>query len=361
MWNWSNAKEPFDLKLMVLRLMKNIWIPIIAALLGAAIIGGGYYLKNVVWGGETRYELTQTYYVEYGTDPQTGNEYTYINDASWNNWVKTDWFTDRIWEIALKAGMKPEAYGITKQELPGFLTADLPTDLRVPTATVETPDKELTAILGEALEQTFFAFGEEQKEIDAIRLVDETEVSVAERDIRTLRACILGAVLALFFTLLIMLLWFIADDSVRIPETFAFRYGIPMLGAVTEGKDGKKLTVETAENINYVFRDALQSEGQIAVTAVESETDLAAVAALLPEAEYVCIPGILQVPEAAEKLREAKGILLLVQAGAGNGKTVEQVLHNLKVQDCVVTGALLTDADERLLQAYRRPGYRRKR
>lgn len=361
MWNWNTAREPFDLKLLVLRLIQKIWIPVIAALLGAAIIGGGYYLKQTFWSGEPQYQLTESYYVEYGTDPRAGNEYTYINHVTWDTWVKTDWFTDRIWEKALEAGLKPESYGIEKSDLPGFLAADLPSDLRMPVAMVTTSDRELTEILGAALEQVFVAFGEEQKEIDSIRMVDKTDAAVTGRDVRTLRACILGAALAVFFTLLVMLLRFIMDDGIYIPETFTWRYGIPMLGAVTEDGEKLKLTGETAENVSYILRDAIKKQGRIGVTAVEPDTDLAAVAKLLPGETYVCIPGILQVPEAAEKLREADGILLLVQAGVQNGKAIEHVLHDLKLQDCTVSGALLVYADERLLSAYRGRGYRRKK
>lgn len=352
MWEWNYAKEPFDLKLMILRLLKKIWIPALAALLGAAVVGGGYYVQKVVLGGPDQYEVTSTFYVEYGTDPQTGNQYTYINDASWKSWVLTDWFTDKIWEEALAAGMDPERFQIEKTDLPGFLTAALPTDLRMPTGTVRTPDADLTAALGNALEQAFIAFAGEQKEIDNIKVVDTAPVTVWDRDVRTLRACILGAVLFAFFTLLYMFVRFCTEDSIHIPETFTFRYGIPMLGAVTGSGPDMELTAGTAENITYVFRD----KKKIAVTAVEPEADLQAAAHILPEASYVCVPGTKQEPEGAAELRDADGILLLVKAGARNGKAIEHMLHYLKIQDCWVDGALLYGADKRLLAAYCLPG-----
>lgn len=354
MWEWNYGKEPFDMKLMVLRLLKNIWIPIIAALLGAAIVGGGYYLVRDVFGAPDEYEVTSSYYVEYGTDPQTGNEYTYTNAASWNNWIATDWFVDRIWDEATGSGLQPEDYGITKQDLPAFLSADLPTDLRMPTSMVTTTNAELTEILAAAVEKVFVSFADEQKEIDAIRVVDTTDVYLVDRDIRTFRACVLGAVLAVFFTLVIMLLYFILDDGIYLPETFSYRYGIPALGAVCGYGEDLQLIGGTKENVAYRVKNC----GTVALTSVEEETDLKAVATLLEGKEYVCIPSILQVPEAGEKLREMDGILLLVQAGERNGKKIEHVLHELKVQDCKLIGVLLTDADERLIKAYRMTGYR---
>lgn len=361
MWEWNYAKEPFDMKLLVLRLVKNIRIPVIAALLGAAIIGGGYFLIGTLFGGPDMYEATSTYYVEYATDPQNGNEYTYINYASWDTWIKSDYFVDMIWSEALESGLDAEKCGIEKQDLPSFLAADLPSDLRMPTSTVKTENEELTGILVSAVEKSFLTFANAQKEIDAIKVVDTTQVSLVDKDIRTLRACILGAVLSVFFTLVIMLLSFIADDGVYLPQTFACRYGIPALGAVTGYGEDLKLQKGTMENIGYRFSNCKT----IAVTSVEEETDLRAVASLLAkqqetDKEYICIPAILQVPEAGEILRETDGILLLVKAGACNGKQIEKTLHQLKIQDCKVEGVLLTDADEKLINAYERTGYRGK-
>jgi len=354
MWEWNYAKEPFDMKLLVLRFLKKIWIPVIAALLGAAIIGGGYFLVYDVFGGPTEYEVTSSYYVEYGTDPQTGNEYTYINYASWDSWVRTDWFVDRIWEEAVKEGLDAEKYGISKQDLPAFLSADLPSDLRVPESTVRTTDPELTAALAPAVEKAFVLFAEEQKEIDDIRVVDTSDVSVAFRDIRTFRACVLGAALALFFTVVIMLVCFIMDDGIYLPKVFSCRYQIPALGAVCGFGEEMHLTKGTAENVAYRARDCQK----VGITAVEEDTDLKAVAGLLGEKNFICIPSILQVPEAGGKLREMDKVLLLVRAGVCNGKMIEKALHELAVQDVKVEGVLLSEADEGLIRAYELTGYR---
>lgn len=359
MWEWKYAREPFDMKLLLIRLMQNIWIPIIAALLGAAIIGGGYFLAEDVFGGPDTYEVTSTYYVEYGKDPETGNDYTYINYASWDNWVKTDYFTENIWNAALEEGLEPEKFGIEKGDLKGFLSADLPSDLRMPTSTVKTKEAELTGILAKAVEKAFVLFGEEQREIDKLRVVDTTEVSLTDKDIRTLRACILGGVLAVFFALTGMLLYFIADDGIYLPQVFSCRYGIPALGTAADNGEGIYLLKGTAENVAYCFRDCKT----VAVTAVEEETDLLSVTSLLEKTEnkgqqYICIPSILQVPEAAEKLRETDGVLLLVKAGNGNGKQIEKALYQMKIQDCPVKGVLLTDGDEKLIRLYERTGYR---
>ncbi len=357
MWEWNYGKEPFDMKLLVLRLIKKIWLPIFAALLGAIIVGGSYFLAREVFGEPDEYQITSSYYVEYGTDPQTDQAYTYINYATWNSWITTDWFVDRIWDEAMAGGLKPEAYGIVKTDLPGFLFADLPSDLRMPISVVTTENPELTEHLAEAVEKVFLLFAEEQKEIVSIRVVDTTDVALVDQDIRTLRACILGAVLAVFFCLTGMLLYFITDDAIYLPEQFSCRYGIPAVGAICGCGEKAKLLEGTAENVAYKVRGC----NVVALTSVEEETDLKAAAALLTGEGYVCIPSVALVPEAAEKIREADGVLLLVQAGVPNGKKIAHVLHELQVQDCKVDGVILVDADEKLIQAYRMTGYRGKK
>ena len=60
MREWPYAKEPFDTKLFVLRFIKKIHWVLIGMLIGAVLVGGGYYIKKVVLGGPVEYEITTT-------------------------------------------------------------------------------------------------------------------------------------------------------------------------------------------------------------------------------------------------------------------------------------------------------------
>lgn len=44
----SYAKEPFDLRLLLLRLGRNLWKILALTILGTVLFGGGYYVKNVL-------------------------------------------------------------------------------------------------------------------------------------------------------------------------------------------------------------------------------------------------------------------------------------------------------------------------
>ena len=351
MQQWSYAKEPFDTKLFVLCFLKRIWLVACAALLGAVLIGGGYYVKKVVLGGPTEYEMTTTYFIDYTTyNEETGEIYNYTNSATWESWVVTDWFVDRAWEYALEGGLVPEKYGMQKGDLTGYCYATMPTDLRIPEATVTTPYEEVTVLLNNALQKTFFDFADSRPEMEKITIVDETEVTVADKDVRTLRAMILGAVIGVFvvgFGLAFAIIW---DDSVVIPESLAYRYGIPAAGFV--GKGEQALSEETIVNMRHLIAGK-KPGGWVAVG---KGIDAQELLKLLPEdlsktATVAVNAGALDAA-VYEKLRSGS-VMLLVEAGSCSGKEIEHVLQNLKLQDCAVAGALLCHADSRLIRLHR--------
>ncbi len=356
MREWPYAKEPFDTKLFILRFLRKLWMVILAAVLGALLVGGGYYLKKVVFGGPVEYDITTTYYVEYNQfDPVTGEMFNYTNAATWKNWVVSDWFVDKAWEHALEAGLMPETYGVDKSALKGYFTADLPSDLRIPTSTVTTPYEGLTEALNDALQQTFIDFAAEQSEMDGIKITDETPLAVADKDIRTLRAVILGAVFSAFLAGFGLAFAIILDDSIVIPETFTYRYGVPALGywgrekqqAIMRGE--WKPEEEVLAHLQYLF----DPKGKNALVSVGKNLDKPMQEALLPFGFGEVQNASALNAESYEKIREADKILLLVEAEAKNAKRIEYVLHELNIQNCTVAGALLCQANAKLINAYR--------
>lgn len=340
MYDLNFAREPFDFKLFFLCFMKKIWIVICAALIGMVLVGGGNYLKKVVFAGPVKYEIETSYYVNYNTDPETGVIVTYINEATWESWITMDWFTDRIWTHASELGFQSDS--ITRENLPEYVSATLLTDVHIPTTYVTAHSPEETTLLNEAVKKTMADFAEHQEEMRGVEVIDETPVQEKDRDDRTVRACILGAVLGAFAACVLLSFSLISDDSVWVPETFTYRYGLPMLGAICKGE--KLLSKETASNLAYRFKKEKQDDKFWALEyGVKFEGELP---------EHFEITNVSTLPETYEKMRASSGVLLLVGAGMRNGKQIEHILHSLKVQECPVKGALLCDADAKLLKWY---------
>lgn len=348
MGEWPYAKEPFDTKLFVLRFIKKIYWVFIAMVISALLIGGGYYLKKVVFGGPTEYDITTTYYVQYNNyDPVTGEMHNYTNNVTWQTWVTSDYFVDKAWSYALDAGLQPDKYGVDKIDLKGYFTADLPSDLRIPISTVTTPYEELTVILNDALQKVYQDFGQERVEMDSIVITDETPLQPVDQDVRTFRATVLGAVIGLVVSGLVLSLWIVWDDSVIIPESFTYRYGIPMAGFV--GKGDKELNRELLVNVKYLLGEG--NSGAAVLVGKPAEDNIQTAIKEVGIKEIISETELSE--ENYEKLRQAENVVLLVEAGAHNGKQIEYLLHDLKLQDCNIIGALLLHGDSHLINIYR--------
>lgn len=332
------AKEPFDLKLFVLRCMSKLQWIILCAAMGALIIGGIYYVKNVTFGGRIPYVITQKLDVDYAKDPDTGSDYSYYVAYTWEDWIKSDVFMEGFLEKL------PEQ--MTKEEVSGYYEMTLPADVRHPYLTVKHPDRDMASALADALRNRLFRFAEEQKEIDTIDVIDTTGPAPEIRDIRTLRAVILGAVLGTFFALFATAFQMVLEEGIFLPETFTYRYQVPVIGYIDENGT---CSAEVSAAAAYLFRD----KQRIGITAVEPELDLTEGKSLFGEEQAVCVPSVLQVPEAFAYLRECDANLLLVSAGIGNGKAIESVLYMCKMHDVEITAVLLVGADSRLIRRYR--------
>ncbi len=354
MWEGSYGKEPFDLRLTALRLIRNLDKILALTVVGTLLFGGGYYVKNVLFGPEPMYAATSTYKVEYVSYPDETGDY-YVNEATWNTYVHTKEFIDAVQKhlqeiIVADGGME---LVMDNEELSGTLSATLASDLCVPATTVTTDDGRKTTLIAAAVEQAImkeFVAGAKQ-EITAIRVIDPAITArEVKPDVRPVRAFVLSAILSFFFVVVLFLLREMGADSIWLPATLRRRYGVPCVGTVSSS--------QLNENVTYLFRE----KKKIAVCSLDGEVNTAEVAEVLERQgvnrkelsgkEWIPVPTPLLCPESCEMLRKMDGILLVVKAGSHAGKPLEYVLEFLAGQDCEVTAALLWEADELLLRTY---------
>ena len=365
----SYGKEPFDLRLLLLQLGRDLWKILALTVLGTALFGGGYYVKNVLLQPAPGYAASSTYKVEYVENPNAAGAY-YINEATWNSLLHTGEFLDGVETHLQEAADRGEAGAAAvlqqgRKQWIEALSATLPSDFSIPVTKAAAQDPKESVALAHAVEETMCGeFAESMPEITRIKVLDHGDLAeVVVPDVRPVRAVILAAVLSLFFTVVIYLLWELSRDSILLPATLRSRYGLRELGYV-EG-------VGFAENVKYLLEKA--DAHRIAVCGALPEADpQEAVDRLrdLPERaqtagseqiagrvqpidrEWIAVPSPLLCPESAETLREADVILLAVPAGETVGKRLEAVLEYLEAQDCKVDGAFLWNADETLIRRY---------
>lgn len=351
MWECRYGREPLNTRLFVLQLFKKSPVILLAGLLGALFVGGPYFLAKVTFGPAKEYEAVTDFYIDYALQAD-GTQYTYINSATWDQLLKDDVFTDRI--LFHMAGEK--GAGITKEELRGYLSATVLSDWRITTTTVRTGDPALTMEIEKGLLQAMFDFGDRQKEIAEIRILQEPEeASLVAVDVRTFRACMVGTAAFVFVTVLYLCLYYALDEGIHIPETFERRYGIPMLGTVRSKELSvlakKLLPGKTALLTADRGVDPRQAQKVLLEKGIETEEAFGMEDLCGRQAEV----SDREVQAEGMKRLAGKEILLLVKAAAHNGKQIEKTLDFCRKCGLDVTAALLWEADEKLIKAYEIP------
>ncbi len=301
MWEGSYASEPFDLRLTVLRMVRNLGSIVLVTLLGTLLFGGGYYVKNVLLGRQPNYESTITCKLEYTNPPVQSGDY-YINEMTWNTYLDSEEFAASIPEIA------------------------------------------------------------------SIKVIDVSGPELVKPDVRPLRAVILSTVLSCFFVVIFVLLREIGACSIWLPVILRRSYGLKVLVIIKSigckeyicylFKNKTKVAVcpvndgINPQDVTKSLQEILQSGAQDREHEIQHEVPVQKNCQDIGQIEWVAVPTPLLSPETAEVLREADGVLLVVEAGLHAGRHLEYVLEFLTAQDISVTAALLWNADETLLRCY---------
>ena len=340
MWHCEYGKEPFDMRLFWLLCVRRIWVVLAGALAGMAFAGGIYYVKNVTLGGVIPYTMESKYYLEYAVDPSDQQTYSYFASYTWNDLLKSE---------AMMAEMLEKLnFSMTAEELAASFEPELISDLRICYIRTTHEDPEKVREIDRAAGEAMVAIGEKQRELREVSLMDRGEPALAMPDLRTLRACVLGAALGAFAALFGLGVHEILEERIQVPGTLARRYGVPVAGYVSrEGKPSGELAAQLA----CLLRD----KRRIGVTAVTGELDLKGLTEVLGKAgerEYREIPCLFRAPEAGESLREQEGVLLAVQAGVDRGKAIEEILRQLGQRGISVDAMILAMADDRLIRHY---------
>lgn len=342
----SYGKEPFDLRLTVLRMIRQWRKIVLLTLAGTLLVGGVYCVNHILLRGDRQYRTASVYRMDYSVEDKDVS-LVMINSYTWNTYMHTEEFLNCVRERLTGSGWE----GMDDEELGGYILGDIESDWRVPSTIVTTDDAGKSTAIARAVEEAVVLdFPEGIGEVKSIRVLDHA--GVAEEvipDLRIGRAFILGAVLAFFFSVVILLLKELGDDNIWLPSTIRRRYGLKTAGTLQSR--------ELKENICYLFGGL----DRIAVCTVQEECSPADVADALRKVcadtdigrtDWFAVPSPMLCQEAAAVLREADGVLLGVKAGAHAGKQLEYVIEFLEQQDCKITAVILLEADETLLRFY---------
>ncbi|MCD7739152.1 MAG: hypothetical protein LUH58_08970 [Lachnospiraceae bacterium] len=336
---WDFYREPFDLKLFLLQMLRKWYVFVLSALVGALLLGGGYFLVKVVLAPAREYQADVIFYMEYAVNPDDSDSYAtdYFNEYTWNEWIVCDEIQERVSQAL--------GYEITETQLAGYVSTTVPADVRLQTLSVVTSDPELSLAIARCYEEWLPEFAEGQRELDSIRAIDSPEQAyLITADVRTFRATVLGALIGLFLCCMIVWLSYLSDDRVCLPGQLKKRHGLKVFGA--EGQ------TELEENVRY-GTEKLENIALVGVGgSVGCEKAFSWFQSAFPEKHWESVLGTLQFPEEASKLRRADGVILVVEAGVDSSALIERVLSYYGQQEISLTGAVLWNPDQKLLRQY---------
>ena len=379
--------ESLNLRSFYLRLLKKIWILPVAALIGAVIAGGIYYLATDVFGPERKYEAQAKFHLTYSDDAYICNEegnrvLDWYNGYTWTNFIFDD--NDLVIEIAKalkEEGVDTadkhlnlsdvEAIDITPERLEDLqaagiditgdeelvsLKGEIPSNARFLLVTIRDTDKEFVEKITDAFVTSLEKYPSfnKMKAFDRIVCLSKSDAYLEKADNKMGVAMTVGAIVAAVLAFFAILLYDAVDEAVYVPEDLERRYGLPVLGTVFAGEDTDELFkgelaalynkyVSDKDNVVFVSSDSVKD-------ASFSEKDLEALKHTLGSEYESSLSKIKAV--SVSDIGAFGGAVLAVPYGTRNAAMTEHVISLFKKHECPVLGAIFTRADLKFIKRY---------
>ena len=329
MWECDYAREPVDYRLFWLKMLKKIWILPVSALAGFVLIGAVYYMSKLCFGNGRTYQAETMYYIDFTLD--SAGDYTYLNQYTWGEVVKTDFFVDYL----------EEGFGgaVSREAIMEASYAGVESDVRYLYTRYKSRDREQALKGDKLLEEAVVAYGEAQKEFNSITVIKAATEAKDVSNIRLLTAAVLGACVGLFAAVVVLLVRETVDTSIYVPATLEKRYHVPALGAASMN--------EYEANCKAI----LVGFGKVCVVPGDESIDASEVKVYTNPAAIPCANPIVD-PREIEMLKDAECVVVAVKAGAHNGKRLERTLEELGRINAHVAAFVLVDEDEKLIKKY---------
>ena len=156
--NKEYIRQGLDFKRLILCMQGKIWLLFTLIILGAVIGGVSYQIARAMRMPIT-YEAVSKLYISFGVD-ESGEIYQYYNGYTWNDLLDTDPIVEKIEEFM------PAEY--SREELIAATGAEILSDIRLLTVTVQGGTEKFVREVQEAVENGLVAYGKESGDIRRI-------------------------------------------------------------------------------------------------------------------------------------------------------------------------------------------------
>lgn len=335
-------KEGVDLKLIFLLLLKKIPAVIISSLAGALLCGGLYGIWHSQALGNRNYEARSQYYITFEEIEDENFFAFYYNGYTWNDLLHSDPI------LGYAMTLLPEGYD--RSYVDDCVKAEILSDVRVLTTTVTAPSAEEVVLFQNAVEQAVVHYAGIGEKLERIEVILSKEPGLEDVANHLLRAAATGAAGAALLAVLLLLFNIAVADAVYLPQEFEERFDIPCAG-VDCGFLRAELAANEAQLCGGSNSQGSNSQGSNSKGSSQGEDRSGD--RVGGEYPIVDMQRLLDGDESVfHEIRERGGVILSFPQGKANGKRLARAIHNLKLQDCRIVCARITDADERLLQWY---------
>lgn len=370
--NEEYRKRGMDLRRLYLCFQGKVWLFLMLTVMGAVIGGVSYQVARAMRMPIT-YEGVSKLYISFGVD-ESGEIYQYYNGYTWNDLLDTDPILDRIMEFV------PEGY--TREEVSAATKAEILSDIRLLTITVNGSTEKFVREIQEAVEKGLVEYARDSEELKRIEVIRTKEPVHVLWDDKTVTACITGGVIFAVVTCLFMAFGYVLDESVYVQSDVEKKYPYKVLGIMTCKQKGlQPYARELQANFSYLLgdrkkfamidigdhSDIRRMELELVLNAGKNEFvggdgEAGGLTWTIPKdpdaektgEEWEAVPfnqSVLSGKE-LEQIRALGGAVLLLPFGEDLSRKTSRVLSLLNNQDCQVLGMVITQADEEFLNRY---------
>lgn len=372
--NEEYNKKGIDLKRMYLRFQAKAWLLLMLTVAGA-VVGGFAYQVARATRMPVAYEAVSKLYISFGVD-ESGEIYQYYNGYTWNDLLDADPILNRIMEYV------PE--GISREEVKAATKAEILSDIRLLTITVEGSTEKFVREVQAAVESGLTDYAGESEEIKRIKVIRTDEPYRVLWDDKTVTACVTGAVIFAVISCLFMAFFYVLDEAVYTQEDVERKYPYKALGLIAKSQKGlQPYARELRTNITYVLGDMrnfalidMENHCEIRKEEVErllnidkyifvgGDGEAGGLTWSIPKSDddedeekegewkAAAFNGDALAEEECRRIRELGGAIILIPFGEDVGRKTQRVLSLLKNQDCKVLGMVVSQADEEFLNRY---------
>lgn len=313
-------QEKVDSKAFLINLLYRLPYMMLIGVAGAVLGSGLYLLIAMMAAREPVYYAETEYYVDFAEGQLEAKHY--YNDFTWNDVMTHEGILGRSME------MLGSSYD--REVVKGMITADILSDVRYLTITVRGGNQEEVARISEVTEKALELFAQEKEEFDSILQVENNGVQMEEVPLFTWRAFVLGFIVGFLMALFVVGVKLSIGDAVYTKAQVEQYFGIPALGILYRGaqNDLKNEKCMQTCKMNWEYlRQKQERTGEVML--------------LRNMGEY-----------SYEELRGKAGIVLEIPFGKACRNKITDMIHEMKLQDCVILGAILVEADRRWLRLY---------